>query len=362
MSSVPSGPKPTKETYLATLRILKEYQQNNDEDHTAQRNSPVKSKMGKAVLCTEEVILAAETIKATTELNNKHASSIILGAKNSSVKTLAPTASTQTAPVAQPTVAVPAKTVTIAESPSKSVKIAPSQQSMKSPQGGSVQSGMSQKVKPGQTPAAPLSPTPEEVVKLGRKANRRFTQVLTVLPNVHLDKSMKLKVATELKKMDCWSDDDPDENGTLDTVHDFEHSSDSEDDSVAPAAKPNAPEASVKLSGKSTKNAVGASSKITNGHAAPTGNLKSDGKSGKVAVNAYLQEQKELARQKAKETIVKKAVKVYVKLRKDEHDRLHKSHWATTGRLAVEKAVRDKIIMFRINRIMTTAFNNAVEK
>jgi hypothetical protein len=79
-------------------------------------------------------------------------------------------------------------------------------------------------------------------------------------------------------------------------------------------------------------------------------------------VNAYLQEQKELARQKAKETIVKKAVKVYVKLRKDEHDRLHKSHWATTGRLAVEKAVRDKIIMFRINRIMTTAFNNAVEK
>jgi hypothetical protein len=187
--------------------------------------------------------------------------------------------------------------------------------------------------------------------------------VLTVLPNVHLDKSMKLKVATELKKMDCWSDDEPDEN-SLDTIHDFEHSSDSEDESVAPAAKPIAPNASVKLSEKSGKNTVGASSKITTAASAavPAGNMKSDGKSSKVAVNAYLQEQKELARRKAKEAIVKKAVKVYVKLRKDEHDRLHKSHWATTGRLAVEKTVRDKIITFRINRIMTTAFNNAVEK
>jgi hypothetical protein len=163
--------------------------------------------------------------------------------------------------------------------------------------------------------------------------------------------------------MDCWSDDEPDESASLGTIHDeSEESSDSDEEAITPVLPTNTSGASVKISGKSSKNLPSASAKITTTAATPAGNMKSDGKSGKVAVNAYLQQQKEEARRKAKETIVKKAVKVYVKLRKDEHDRLHKSHWATTGKLAVEKAVREKIATFRVNRILTTAFASAVEK
>jgi hypothetical protein len=179
---LPSGPKPTKEAYLSTLRTLKEHHQNTEEEHKLVRNSPVKTTAGKAMLCTEEVITTkpAETkIVATTILK-----SAILS-KSVAVKEAVKIVAKEHAPPPQ---------APVTQGLPKPNKIPSSTQGTK---------------RVIQTESLRQQAKQKEKLRLGRKATRRFTVLAGMLPNFNLDKSTKLQVAETLQEMNCWSDDEP---------------------------------------------------------------------------------------------------------------------------------------------------------
>jgi hypothetical protein len=345
---LPSGPKPTKEAYLSTLRTLKEHHQNTEEEHKLVRNSPVKTTAGKAVLCTEEVITAkpveAKKIVTTTVLKSVNLSKAM--AMKDEVKILAKEHA-------------PPPKVPVTPALKKANKITPSTQSTK---------------RVIQTESLKQQAKQKEKLRLGRKATRRFTVLAGMLPNFNLDKSTKLQVAETLKEMNCWSDDEPEEGMSSFAEGDDDESTDSEaEQPIKQGSKQleSAP-AIAQSTNKSTKNIPAASAKVnaedstsSSSRAAVLANFTKAVKPAQAkpkGPHAYLEEQKELARKKAKEAMVKKAIKLYVRVRKDEVETQRKQQWAASGKYALERSIVAKVAAARWNRILSQAFPLAMDK
>lgn len=332
-STLPSGPKPTKETYLAALRILKEHHQNAEEEHQLVRNSPNKAMAGKSVLCGEEIVLAKPPGENT-------ATSLLKTAKTVAPKE--PTKSTKM-PTKEPEAQMSAKVVKPSQASSKSVKMNPITQSSK---------------RAHHISSEALKAEPKETIKLGSKATRRFTVVAGLLPNFRLDKSTKIKVAETLKELNCWSDDElaveeeEEDNDSDSTDSEFEAKR------AVPPPVPETTPAAVPLT------AHNKSMKKT----APAGLIKSTvvsktaGNNSSNKAHAYLQEQKEQAKRKAKEAMVKKAIKLFVRVRKEEMDAHCKQQWATNGKHAVERAMIARVAAARWDRILRQAMPVAVDR
>lgn len=366
---IPSGPRPTKETYLATLRTLKEHHNNTEEEHNLVRNSPIKAAVGKAKLCVEEVVLTKQAEETPVHvLTQKKQKSVAIkgGLEGIARREIASTREQQDSKTV-----VPAATASHTTFANKGIdrqvthSTALGTVSTKSAKFTAV-SQSSKRVSAGTTdPVANHEAQRKKKLKLGRKATRRFTVLAGMLPNLKLDKSIKLEVAETLKEMDCWSDDEP-ESGMASVAED------SDSDSSASEAEHNdstqlmgASSTSLQM-GKSMKSAApGVSTKLTNlaavvGASKKVKSAAAEGKSTKA--HAYLEQQKETARQKAKEAMVKKAIKLYVRVRKDETEARRRQEWLTSGKYAVERAVTAKFAATRWYRILDQALPVAVAR
>lgn len=334
-SSVPSGPKPTKEAYLTALRTLKEQHKSAEEDMKLMKNSPVKSMKGKPVFALEEIVQekVETTITPSIQLKGKHST----GLSSKPSKKESNTAATAPQENSSSMSAKPTKASSVVRSvkftKQKAIEVS-SSKTMES-----------------------VKETKE--VKLGKKATRRFTAVAGMLPNLRLNKSIKLEIASALMSLECWSDDEPDVNLSMDSSHHSEDETDSDSDvgfesstggGLPPESFKEPQFASVKLSAPITDKAANSVKK------------KAKSEEGKSVKHAYLEKQREEARRKAKQAIVQKAVKLYVRVRKKEAEDSRKQYWATSGKKTVESMVISKMTNFRVNKIINQGFLIAVDR
>ena len=333
-STLPSGPKPTKEAYLSNLRTLKEHHKSGDDDMIAQRNSPLKSMKGKAVLCIEELI--AEKEAAETKL--------LLGTKVISDGS-----------VLSKKIALSVKNNVVVNAPSKPLRVpVPIAKVATASTGNSAPNHVVSKPIPRKSENVTVAVVQEKPIKLGRKATRRFAKMSEILPNYKLDKSIKREVVTELQKLNCWSDDEEEDLSSKDALGGA--GDDESSDSECESGKRQAPAATVDCS---MRQAVLGNTSLVENAPGPRAKKTQKGSSSK---HAYLEQQKEQARLKARTAIVKKAVKVFVRMRKEEMDLYKKNHFALHGKASLERALIEKLVVFRVNKIMNAAFSSAVER
>lgn len=322
-SNVPSGPKPTKEAYLNTLRILKEQHVSLDEPARSPTSKSFKSRI---VLCSEDVVHPhhpeTKPVPANNNQNNRHVPSAVrLGAKH-------------TVKIEEPVV-----------QQSKAVKIS---------------SGASKKHTTVTQPAEP-----EMVSRFGRKATLRFQILSKRMPKYRLDFPMKQKIATELKNLQCWSDDDDFESMKVaSTSRDSNEESDSDGsygfEEKTPKAVPVITTKQPAQVTQSTKNVGfhGASVKENGPDSSPKANKSS--KSGKQ--HAYLEEQKEKQRAETRDRIIKKAVKLLLKMRKEEEEAFKRRQLEGQSKLTPQqKLAIQKIAAMRVNRMIARGLSSAVE-
>lgn len=337
---LPSGPKPTKETYLANLRVLKEQHISLDEP---MRSPTSKSYKNRRLLCSEDIIHPSNPeTNLPTNLESKPVNNTTLAIK------LGP----KIVDAAQDTVVPP--------SPSKSVKISAG--------------GVSRKIN--------LLAEPQLVTRFGRKATLRFQMVAKKMPKYNFDLSVKQRVATELKNMNCWSDDEDYESTRIDRSKSGEGSDESDSDGsygfeektpkrskpeTLKTKHPTSPVGGARTTqqhsptAKSTKNVGfhGASTKSNAPETSPKANKSGMSSKGP---QAYLEPQKEKQRAEAKERLIKKVIKLILKMRKEEEDAFKKRQMEGQNKLTPQqKLAIQKIAAMRVNRMVARGLSMAVE-
>lgn len=210
---------------------------------------------------------------------------------------------------------------------------------------------------------------PQLVTKFGRKATLRFQTVARRLPKYHFDLAIKQKIATELKSMNCWSDDDDFESSKLFKSRSGDESDDSDSDGSygfeekvpkhSAASDKRGSQISITTTSKSMKNVGFNGSSASIKENILTFSVKAN-KSSKSGKHAYLEQQKEKQRIETRERLVKKAIKLILQIRKAEEDALKRRQME--GKLTPEqKLAIQKTAALRVGRIVARGLSLAVE-